>query len=133
MSKSLKNFITIDDALQKYSARQLRFAFLLQNWNARLDFKESSMQEVRGAESLLNVRPRLSSLSLSRCGESAADASGCRARAQNFFALVKALAAEAKEQSVASDGQHHYEQAEKDLLAKCVCLSTPLSHALAPS
>ncbi|TNY18040.1 tRNA synthetases class I (C) catalytic domain-containing protein [Rhodotorula diobovata] len=90
MSKSLKNFITIDDALQKYSARQLRFAFLLQNWNARLDFKESSMQEVRGAESLLN----------------------------NFFALVKALAAEAKEQSVASDGQHHYEQAEKDLLAK---------------
>ncbi|GAA5945967.1 hypothetical protein JCM3775_007564 [Rhodotorula graminis] len=90
MSKSLKNFITIDDALEKYSARQLRFAFLLQNWNARLDFKESSMQEVRSAESLLN----------------------------NFFALVKALAAEAKEQSVASDGQHHYEQAEKDLLAK---------------
>jgi len=56
MSKSLKNFITIDDALEKYSARQLRFAFLLQNWNARLDFKESSMQEVRSAESLLNVR-----------------------------------------------------------------------------
>ncbi|BGP41854.1 cysteinyl-tRNA synthetase [Rhodotorula kratochvilovae] len=90
MSKSLKNFITIDDALQKYSARQLRFAFLVQNWNARLDFKESSMQEVRSAESLLN----------------------------NFFALVKALAAEAKEKSVASDGQHHYEQAEKDLLSK---------------
>lgn len=42
---------------------------------------------------------------------------------QNFFALVKALAAEAKEQSVASDGQHHYEQAEKDLLAKCASLS----------
>jgi cysteinyl-tRNA synthetase len=56
MSKSLKNFITIDDALNTYSARQLRFAFLLQNWAARLDFKESGMQEVRSAEGLLNVR-----------------------------------------------------------------------------
>ena len=56
MSKSLKNFITIDDALEKFTARQMRFAFLLQTWNARLDFKESVMQEVRSAESLLNVR-----------------------------------------------------------------------------
>lgn len=55
MSKSLKNFVTIDDALLKYSARQLRFAFLLQTWNAKLDFKDSAMQEVRSAESLLNV------------------------------------------------------------------------------
>lgn len=56
MSKSLKNFITIDDALEKHSARQLRFAFLLQNWSARLDFKEAAMQEVKSAETLLNVR-----------------------------------------------------------------------------
>lgn len=55
MSKSLKNFVTIDDALLKYSARQLRFSFLLQTWNAKLDFKESAMQEVRAAETLLNV------------------------------------------------------------------------------
>lgn len=58
MSKSLKNFITIDDALTRYTARQLRFAFLSQTWNAKLDFKEASMQEVRGAEGLLNVRSR---------------------------------------------------------------------------
>ncbi|KAJ8292789.1 Cysteine--tRNA ligase [Rhodotorula toruloides] len=90
MSKSLKNFITIDDALEKHTARQLRFAFLMQNWNARLDFKESSMQEVKSAETVLN----------------------------NFFTNVKALATEAKERSVASDGHHHYEQAEKDLLAQ---------------
>ncbi|GAA5909081.1 hypothetical protein JCM6882_001183 [Rhodosporidiobolus microsporus] len=90
MSKSLKNFITIDDALEKHSARQLRFAFLSQNWAARLDFKEAAMQEVRSAEQLLN----------------------------NFFALIKALAVEAKEKSVASDGRHHYEQAEIDLMAK---------------
>ena len=60
MSKSLKNFITIEDALERNSARQLRFAFLVQTWNAKLDFKESSMQEVRIAETTLNVRLLLS-------------------------------------------------------------------------
>ena len=59
MSKSLKNFITIEDALERNSARQLRFAFLVQTWNAKLDFKESSMQEVRIAETTLNVRSLL--------------------------------------------------------------------------
>ncbi|CEQ43182.1 SPOSA6832_05090, partial [Sporobolomyces salmonicolor] len=90
MSKSLKNFITIDDALQKHSARQIRFAFLRQTWSAGFDFKESAMQEVRSAETLLN----------------------------NFFAIVKALVSEARERSTASDGSHHYEQAEKELMAK---------------
>ncbi|GAA5905335.1 hypothetical protein JCM5296_001443 [Sporobolomyces johnsonii] len=90
MSKSLKNFITIDDALQKHSARQIRFAFLRQTWSAGFDFKESAMQEVRSAETLLN----------------------------NFFAVVKALVSEARERSTASDGSHHYEQAEKELMAK---------------
>ena len=33
MSKSLKNFITIRQALNTYSARQLRFLFLLHNWS----------------------------------------------------------------------------------------------------
>lgn len=57
MSKSLKNFITIEDALERHSARQLRFAFLMQTWNAKLDFKESNMQQVRVAENTLNVSP----------------------------------------------------------------------------
>lgn len=56
MSKSLKNFITIDEALAKSSARQLRMAFLLQAWNARMDFKESNMVEIRSIEATLNVR-----------------------------------------------------------------------------
>ncbi|GAA6016231.1 hypothetical protein JCM11491_003776 [Sporobolomyces phaffii] len=105
MSKSLKNFITIDDALEKYSARQLRFAFLLQNWNARLDFKEDSMREVRNAEGILN----------------------------NFFALVKALVAEAKENSTASDGKHHYEQAEADLMTKLETAQIDFRAALSDS
>ncbi|GAA5960637.1 hypothetical protein JCM3765_005884 [Sporobolomyces pararoseus] len=105
MSKSLKNFITIDDALEKYTARQLRFAFLLQNWNARLDFKEDSMREVRNAEGVLN----------------------------NFFALVKALVAEANENSVASDGKHHYESAEIDLMAKLETAQIEFRAALSDS
>ncbi|GAA6064320.1 hypothetical protein JCM10212_006007 [Sporobolomyces blumeae] len=105
MSKSLKNFITIDDALETYSARQIRFAFLLQNWNARLDFKEESMREVRNAEGILN----------------------------NFFALVKALVSEAKERSTASDGKHHYEQAEIDLMAKLEAAQIDFRSALCDS
>lgn len=35
MSKSLKNFITIAEALQQYTSRQLRFAFLLHSWRDR--------------------------------------------------------------------------------------------------
>lgn len=45
MSKSLKNFITIQEALKTYSARQLRLFFLLHQWSAKMDFKQSSMQE----------------------------------------------------------------------------------------
>ncbi|GAN06823.1 cysteinyl-tRNA synthetase [Mucor ambiguus] len=45
MSKSLKNFITINEALKTYTARQLRIFFLLHQWDAKMDFKKSSMQE----------------------------------------------------------------------------------------
>ncbi|KAF8508921.1 Cysteinyl-tRNA synthetase/mycothiol ligase [Gautieria morchelliformis] len=55
MSKSLKNFITIDEILRKYTARQLRLAFLLVLWNAKVDFHDSTMKgEVRTLET--NVR-----------------------------------------------------------------------------
>jgi cysteinyl-tRNA synthetase len=67
MSKSLKNFITIDDALAKYSARQLRFAFLGTSWHARLDFKESTMEEIRATETVFNVSTVRSLYVLSPC------------------------------------------------------------------
>uniref|UniRef100_A0A183BVA7 Cysteine--tRNA ligase, cytoplasmic n=1 Tax=Globodera pallida TaxID=36090 RepID=A0A183BVA7_GLOPA len=44
MSKSLKNFVTIRDALKKYSARQLRILFLMHNWTENLDYSESTME-----------------------------------------------------------------------------------------
>ncbi|KAF8592622.1 cysteinyl-tRNA synthetase [Ramaria rubella] len=68
MSKSLKNFITIDAILRKYTARQLRLAFLSVLWNAKIDFQESTMKgEVRMLESTFD----------------------------NFFTNVKALGAQA--------------------------------------
>ncbi|CDK28060.1 unnamed protein product [Kuraishia capsulata CBS 1993] len=54
MSKSLKNFITIEEALNKYSARQLRLCFALVQWNNQLDFKESLLNEVKAIESTLS-------------------------------------------------------------------------------
>ncbi|WFC93795.1 cysteine--tRNA ligase [Malassezia brasiliensis] len=93
MSKSLKNFISIDDALQRFSARQLRLAFLMQPWNARMDFRESAMAEVRSAETTFN----------------------------NFFSSVAALQREHRDRGPAfSDGQHHYGTQEKVLNAHFV-------------
>ncbi|KAI9487053.1 MAG: cysteinyl-tRNA synthetase [Benjaminiella poitrasii] len=53
MSKSLKNFITINEALKTYTARQLRIFFLLHQWDAKMDFKKSSMQEAIQLEQFL--------------------------------------------------------------------------------
>ncbi|EPQ30353.1 uncharacterized protein PFL1_01879 [Pseudozyma flocculosa PF-1] len=90
MSKSLKNFISIDEALERFTARQLRMSFLLQPWSSRMDFKASALGEVKNAESTFN----------------------------NFFAGVRAKASERRALGAAySDGQHHYEQAEKALMA----------------
>ncbi|KAK0242105.1 tRNA synthetases class I (C) catalytic domain-containing protein [Armillaria nabsnona] len=88
MSKSLKNFITIDEILQRHSARQLRLAFLTQLWNAKVDFSESLMTgEVRNIETTLN----------------------------NFFVTVKALVSQARANGPSLDGSHHYDAPEKEL------------------
>lgn len=50
MSKSLKNFITIRQALKTYSARQLRFLFLLHNWSDPMELTPIvSKDEGKGA------------------------------------------------------------------------------------
>jgi cysteinyl-tRNA synthetase len=54
MSKSLKNFITIKQALEKHSARQLRLAFLLHSWSATLDYSEATMREAQHYEKMFN-------------------------------------------------------------------------------
>ncbi|XP_048216984.1 cysteine--tRNA ligase, cytoplasmic isoform X2 [Perognathus longimembris pacificus] len=54
MSKSLKNFITIKDALKKYSARQLRLAFLMHAWKDTLDYSNNTMESALQYEKFLN-------------------------------------------------------------------------------
>ncbi|KAG8711525.1 hypothetical protein FRC09_020546 [Ceratobasidium sp. 395] len=92
MSKSLKNFITVEEALNVYTPRQIRLAFLAQTWNAKMDFKESLMVEVRSQETVFD----------------------------NFFALAKALIRDeeaAVDKLPVEEPRHNYEGAEAELTA----------------
>lgn len=46
MSKSLKNFITIRQALEEFSARQLRLLFCLAPWGSPITFNQQSRGEM---------------------------------------------------------------------------------------
>ncbi|ETO22842.1 cysteinyl-tRNA synthetase [Reticulomyxa filosa] len=50
MSKSLKNFITIRDALKMSSSRQIRLLFILQSWHGTMDYSDASLDEVKRKE-----------------------------------------------------------------------------------
>lgn len=63
MSKSLKNFITIRQALKEHSARQLRLMFLMQPWDKPMNFSDQTVGAAKVEES----------------------------RFKNFFGTVKAL------------------------------------------
>ena len=54
MSKSLKNFITIQQALENNSARQLRLAFLLHAWKDTLDYSPNTMELAKSYEKTVN-------------------------------------------------------------------------------
>ncbi|KAH7642459.1 cysteine-trna ligase [Dermatophagoides farinae] len=54
MSKSLKNFITIKEALKKISSRQLRLVFLLHSWKDTLDYSDNTMNDAIHFEKNLN-------------------------------------------------------------------------------
>ncbi|TIA91906.1 hypothetical protein E3P81_01810 [Wallemia ichthyophaga] len=112
MSKSLKNFITIDDALTRYSPRQLRLAFMLQLWNTPMDFKESAMAEVRNYESMLS----------------------------NYFSNIRALLRDRRDREVGEterelewDGRHHYDAREKELDGKLTAAKEGVRVALCDS
>jgi cysteinyl-tRNA synthetase len=87
MSKSLKNFITIKEALAKYSPRQLRLTFLMHQWDNGMDFKQTSMEEAINNEKLFN----------------------------NFLINAKALIQEAKTHNVEFTGDNNYKEGEKQL------------------
>lgn len=54
MSKSLKNFITIQEVLQKVSASQLRLVFLLHAWKDTLDYSENTLELAKSYEKKVN-------------------------------------------------------------------------------
>ncbi|KAM4592432.1 cysteine--tRNA ligase, cytoplasmic isoform 2-T2 [Odontesthes bonariensis] len=54
MSKSLKNFITIKDALATNTARQLRLAFLMHSWKDTLDYSPNTMESAVQYEKFMN-------------------------------------------------------------------------------
>uniref|UniRef100_A0A3Q3W390 Cysteine--tRNA ligase, cytoplasmic n=1 Tax=Mola mola TaxID=94237 RepID=A0A3Q3W390_MOLML len=54
MSKSLKNFITIKEALAKNTARQLRLAFLMHSWKDTLDYSSNTMESAFQYERFMN-------------------------------------------------------------------------------
>ncbi|KAF9381287.1 hypothetical protein CPB97_007844 [Podila verticillata] len=88
MSKSLKNFISVQQALEKYTARQLRYFFLLHQWDTGVDFRDTSMSEAMGVETTFN----------------------------NFFANTKAMIAEAKHTALDSTGTHNFRRLELDMI-----------------
>ncbi|GMT23913.1 hypothetical protein PFISCL1PPCAC_15210, partial [Pristionchus fissidentatus] len=54
MSKSLKNFITIREALRQYSCRQMRILFLMHNWTDVLDYCQGAMESALHFERVSN-------------------------------------------------------------------------------
>ncbi|KAJ2800939.1 cysteinyl-tRNA synthetase, partial [Coemansia guatemalensis] len=88
MSKSLKNFVTIKEALAKYTARQIRTLFLLSQWNATLYFDPKSMEEAIAVERSLS----------------------------NFFTNVTALLRDSRLHQQGSDAQRRILAPELELL-----------------
>lgn len=50
MSKSLKNFITIRQTLQQFTANQIRMCFLLHKWNTTMNYSDGAMEEAKAKE-----------------------------------------------------------------------------------
>jgi len=50
MSKSLKNFITIRQALAEHTPRQLRFMFLMQPWDKPMNYSDQTVDDAKAKE-----------------------------------------------------------------------------------
>ncbi|RHY84359.1 hypothetical protein DYB37_001372 [Aphanomyces astaci] len=71
MSKSLKNFVKINQALEHHTPRQLRFLFLLHKYNVPMDYNDNTMDEAVGVDVFFtkffqNVKATLRGTSIDR-------------------------------------------------------------------
>jgi cysteinyl-tRNA synthetase len=97
MSKSLKNFVTIRAALQQYSARQLRFMFLLHHWSEPMELTP------------LEASPGM----FAQCDQAVqADKTLCQ-----FFATVRALLRSSDASDTRFDAEQGWGDVERDLAA----------------
>eukprot|EP01029_Cantina_marsupialis_P023304 TRINITY_DN578546_c0_g3_i1.p1 TRINITY_DN578546_c0_g3~~TRINITY_DN578546_c0_g3_i1.p1 ORF type:complete len:650 (+),score=232.50 TRINITY_DN578546_c0_g3_i1:29-1978(+) len=71
MSKSLKNFVTIKECMETYTARQIRLFFLLHPYNKRMDYSTSGMDEAKVYEKRFTEMFGLVSVALRQCKEDA--------------------------------------------------------------
>lgn len=55
MSKSLKNFLTVEDTLKSTSFSTLRLMFLMHHWDAVLDYSVSSAEEAKTLQIAIEV------------------------------------------------------------------------------
>ena len=53
MSKSLKNFVTIGQALEEHTANQIRLLFLLQNWDRPMLYSDQMVDDAKAKEQML--------------------------------------------------------------------------------
>ena len=53
MSKSLKNFVTIRQALEEHSANQIRLLFLMQNWDRPMLYSDQMVDDAKVKEAML--------------------------------------------------------------------------------
>jgi cysteinyl-tRNA synthetase len=105
MSKSLKNFVTIQDALKQYSANQIRLVFLIHAWDSVLDYKEESLKRVVVLEQTF----------------------------QKFFLGSRSLIQEQMTHPIPFDGNHNFHDVEKDLLKEFLECQTLVHVALCDS
>jgi cysteinyl-tRNA synthetase len=54
MSKSLKNFTTIDEALKSVNANQLRWLFILHKWHEPMDFSDNTVEQAKIYDIMIN-------------------------------------------------------------------------------
>ncbi|QDZ19885.1 cysteine--tRNA ligase [Chloropicon primus] len=53
MSKSLKNFVTIRQALEAHTANQIRLLFLMQNWDKPMLYSDQMVDDAKSKEAML--------------------------------------------------------------------------------
>jgi cysteinyl-tRNA synthetase len=86
MSKSLKNFITIRQALEVHTSRQIRWCFLLHKYNAPMDYSDSTMTHAVAIDKIFSEFFLNAKAALRRCSPSDSQRVGDRE-----FALLAGL------------------------------------------